>query len=189
MKRVIWWLLLAVLLAGCQQPAEPVSCVAETELERLESELTKETVDMLELQEKLAMWYNLNLLEVHDADFREAYNAILFYTDGVMGSLEIPSQQIHLPIYHGTDAGKGVGHDPETAFPVGGTGNHPVLIMGNDSCRMAVGERFVIHILGQTLTYQVVAVRENWDTTPVTGVDYCSLILGNGYQILAVRTE
>lgn len=192
MKRVIWLLLLVLLLTGCLEPVEtmePVSCVAGAELTRLGKELAKTDMEMLELQENLARWYNVNLLVEHDKEYREKYSEILFYSDGVMGSLEIPSMQVHLPVYHGNSGDRGVGHDPDTAFPIGGIGNHPVLSVEEEIACMEVGEQFLIHILGETLTYQVVAVREDWDTTPVPDMDYCSLILNEEYQILGVRTE
>lgn len=189
MKRAVLGMALVLLLTGCREPAEPVSHVAETELSRLNAELVHTDTDTLELQRNLALWYNVNLLVTHDQEFRDAYDEILFYTDGVMGSLEIPSKQVHLPIYHGTDREKGVGHARDTAFPIGGAGNHPVLMLEEDIGRLDEGEKFVIHILGETLTYQVVAVREKWDTTPVPDTDYCSLILGETYQILGVRSE
>lgn len=186
MKRVIWCVTLLFLLAGCQKPEETVSCIAQAQLTRLEGELAATDGERLAMQENLAMWYNQNLLEENDPDFREAYDTILFYSDGVMGSLEIPGREIHLPIYHGTAGARGIGHDPATAFPIGGTGNHPVLTI-REAVSLEEGELFVIHIMGRDLTYQVVAVRDAWDTTPVPGVDYCSLIIGEDTQALAVR--
>ena len=47
-----------------------------------------------------------------------------------MGVLEIPCIEVELPIYHGIGEEvlqKGVGHISQTAFPVGGEGNHTVL--------------------------------------------------------------
>lgn len=188
MKLVIWCAALLFLLAGCQQPEETVSCIAEAELTRLEGELAETDPESLALQKNLAMWYNQNLVEENDPAFRNAYDTILFYSDGVMGSLEIPGRQVHLPIYHGTDRGQGFGHDPGTAFPIGGEGNHPVLVTAED-LSLESGEEFVIHILGTDLIYQVVAVREDRDIIPVPGVDYCSLLLEENIQILAVRTD
>lgn len=188
MKKGVWCAALLLLLTGCQAPeAEPPGLIAEAELAVLEAEVTEGEAS-LALQENLALWYNLNLLQTREPGFRQAYEQILFYSDGVMGSLEIPSRSVHLPIYHGVDGGSGFGHDPDTAFPTGGTGNHPVLVTAED-ISLAVGDRFVIHILGRELCYQVVAVRRVWDTTAAEGMDYCSLILGNGCQVLGIRGE
>lgn len=186
MRRVFICLVVLLLLTGCAKQEEVACCIAQAELTMLQSDLQVAGEESLALQANLAMWYNQNLVQENDKDFRSAYNTILFYTDGIMGSLEIPGRQIHLPIYHGTDGEKGIGHDPGTAFPIGGTGNHPVLVT-NELPVPAPGEIFVIHILGERLTYQVVAVRDVPDTTAVSEVDYCSLILGDGTQVLAVR--
>ena len=43
--------------------------------------------------------------------------------DGVMGSVEIPSIDVYLPFYHGTDSEsleKGAGHLENSSLPVGG---------------------------------------------------------------------
>ena len=188
MKRVIWCAILLFLLVGCQQPEEAVSCVAEAELSRLEGELAGAGEASLALQENLAMWYNQNLREENDPAFREAYGSILFYSDGVMGSLEVPGKAIHLPIYHGLEGKSGFGHDPDTPFPIGQIGSHPVLVTG-EAISLSPGDTFVIHILEADLTYQVTAVRKERDTTAVPGMDYCSLILENGYQILGIRVD
>lgn len=187
MKRVIWCVALLIFLVGCREAEEiAVSCIAEAELAMLEEDMAGSDRESLALQEALAMWYNLNLLEENDPAFRDAYAAILFYSDGIMGSLEIPGKEIHLPIYHGLEGNKGFGHDPQTAFPIGQPGDHPVLVTDTE-LPLRPGDTFVIHILDRELTYQVAAIRENWDTTAVPGVDYCSLIAGDRRQILAVR--
>ena len=188
MKWVIIWASVLALLAGCAQPEEAVYCIAEAELAVLRDDVTGAGADSLALQEHLAMWYNQNLVKENDPDFRRAYDTILFYTDGAMGSLEILDRQVHLPIYHGTEGERGFGHEPETAFPIGGTGNHPVLVT-REVWELEPGTLFVIHILERDLTYRVEAVRTGRDTAAVSGVDYCSLILGDGTQILAVRQD
>lgn len=188
MKRVILCAALLFFMAGCRE-AEGIAagCIEKAELTRPEGAVEADW-EQYTLQENLAMWYNLNLLEENDPEYRMAYDTILFYSDGVMGSLEIPGQEIHLPIYHGKEGKGGFGHDPDTAFPIGQTGIHPVLVTD-----MEIGlnpdDTFVIHILGKDLCYRVAAVRRQWDTSAVPGVDYCSLILGNKTQVLAVRTD
>src|SRR5690625_1685959 len=50
--------------------------------------------------------------------------------DSIIANLEIPVIDVLLPILHGTSdevLKKGVGHLSETAFPIGGENNHPVL--------------------------------------------------------------
>ena len=78
---------------------------------------------------------NVVLTDPFDADAVKEqnadYNNILNIDgDGVMGSIEIPSIKVYLPIYHGTDSTsleKGAGHLENSSFPVGGRGTHAVI--------------------------------------------------------------
>lgn len=58
----------------------------------------------------------------------ESYDSILNLTgDGIMGYIEIPKINVHLPIYHGTGdstLSKGVGHLLGSSLPVGGKSTH-----------------------------------------------------------------
>lgn len=50
--------------------------------------------------------------------------------NGIMGYVEIPSIQINLPIYHGTDSEtleRGIGHLLGSSLPIGGASTHSVL--------------------------------------------------------------
>lgn len=91
--------------------------------------------------------------------------------DGVMGYVEIPKLDIHLPIYHGTDAEtleKGAGHVIGSSLPVGGPGTHAVISahsgmarekMFSDLGQLAKGDVFFLHTLGETLAYEVESSR------------------------------
>lgn len=60
----------------------------------------------------------------------DGYDDILNFGDGLIGYIDISKINVKLPIYHGdTDKvlEKGVAHLPNTAFPIGGIGNHSVL--------------------------------------------------------------
>lgn len=84
-----------------------------------------------------------------------------------MGSIEIPSIDVNLVIYHGTEEEvlqKGVGHLQGTSLPVGGTGTHSVLSahtglpnkkLFTDLDQLEPGDVFYLHILGETLAYKV----------------------------------
>ena len=67
-----------------------------------------------------------NLLEA-----AQDYSALLDLAgNGIMGYVEIPSIQINLPIFHGTDAEtleRGIGHLLGSSLPIGGIGTHTVL--------------------------------------------------------------
>lgn len=87
--------------------------------------------------------------------------------DGVMGYLSIPKINIKLAIYHGTADDvlqTGVGHLNGTKLPVGGESTHSVLAahrglpsarLFTDIDQMKKGDMFYIHVLDETLAYQV----------------------------------
>ena len=87
--------------------------------------------------------------------------------NGIMGYVNIPSLNIHLPIYHGTDSKtleKGVGHLLGSSLPVGGDTTHSILTahsgmankkMFSDLPQLKIGDVFYLEVLGETLAYQV----------------------------------
>ena len=87
--------------------------------------------------------------------------------DGIMGTIDIPSIDVHLPIYHGIDEAVlqvAIGHIEWTALPVGGAGTHCVISghrglpsakLFTDIDKLVEGDLFTINILGETLTYEV----------------------------------
>lgn len=87
--------------------------------------------------------------------------------DGVMGYISIPKINIKLAIYHGTADDvlqTGVGHLNGTKLPVGGESTHSVLAahrglpsarLFTDIDQMKKGDMFYIHVLDETLAYQV----------------------------------
>ena len=98
----------------------------------------------------------------------EEYRSILnLRGDGVMGYIEVPSIDIYIPVYHGTSndvLSKGVGHLVNTSLPVGGKGTHTVLSahrglpsarLFTDLDKLEKGEKFYLHILGETLAYEI----------------------------------
>lgn len=95
------------------------------------------------------------------------YDDVLDFNDGVIGYIEIPTINVHLPIYHGSGEdilSKGAAHLPNTAFPVGGIGNHCVLaahtgyvgkIFFDDIDKLKTGDMVYIKILDYTFAYKV----------------------------------
>src|SRR5690625_3676458 len=97
-----------------------------------------------------------------------------------MGSLEIPSINVNLPIYHGISDNvlqRGIGHMSNSSLPIGGLGNHTALTAhrGLPSSKlfrhldkMKEEELFFIHTLEETLAYMVVDIQivlideKNW---------------------------
>ena len=89
---------------------------------------------------------------------------------GAMAYVDIPKIDVYLPIEHGTAADtleKSVGHVVGTSLPVGGASTHAVLSahsgmasskLFSDIDQLELGDTFYIHVLGDTLAYQVDAV-------------------------------
>ncbi len=122
------------------------------------------------------------------------YDSLLNITGtGIMGYVEIPSISVYLPIYHGTGSDsleRGIGHLMGSSLPVGGARTHTVLTghsgMANqklftDITVMKEGDVFYLHVLDQTLAYQVDQLNTvlPHDTTHLgisSDADLCTLI-------------
>lgn len=120
--------------------------------------------------------------------------------DGIMGYVEIPKIQVLLPIYHGTEGEtleRGVGHLLGSSLPVGGESTHTILSghsgmasqkMFTDLGQLAVGDVFYLHVLNETLAYQVdeintVLPHETNLLGIVPGEDLCTLVTCTPYGI------
>lgn len=144
-----------------------------------------DTVDELEDEEKEAMLqaardYNESLLwntsrYYPSASETATYNSLLDISDSesgysVMGSIEIASINVSLPIYHGTSdevLASGAGHFEGSSLPVGGVGTHAVITghrglpsaeLFTNLDKLTVGDYFVITVLGEQYTYEVESV-------------------------------
>jgi len=119
---------------------------------------------------------------------------------GIIGTLEIEVIDVHLPIYHGTDEGVlqiGLGHLEGSSLPAGGPGTHTVITghrglpsstLLTNLDRMAIGDIFNIHVLGETLTYRVdqmviVLPHEFEELYIDPDADYCTLVTCTPYGI------
>lgn len=120
--------------------------------------------------------------------------------DGIMGYIEIPTINVNLPIYHGTGSDsleRGVGHLLGSSLPVGGESTHAILTghsgmasqkMFTDLVQVEIGDVFYLHILDETLAYQVRELNTvlPHDTSLLgisTGEDLCTLITCTPYGI------
>ena len=133
------------------------------------------------------------------------YNELLNLSGtGIMGYVEIPSIDVTLPIYHGTDEAVlqvGVGHIEGSSLPVGGPGTHTVLsghrglpsaTLFTDLDQLDMGDVFLLHVLGETLTYQVDQIRivEPDDVSLLAleeGEDLCTLVTCTPYGVNSHR--
>lgn len=133
------------------------------------------------------------------------YENILDVTGtGIMGYVEIPKIRISLPIYHGTDETVlqiAIGHLEGSSLPVGGAGSHciisghrglPSAKLFTDLDELEVGDRFQMHILNDTLAYEVDQIRivepqDLNDLSIVKGKDYCTLVTCTPYGVNSHR--
>lgn len=140
---------------------------------------------------------NLKLTEEEYA----RYEKILDITGtGIMGYLQIPSINVDLPIYHGTEESVlqvAVGHIAGSSLPVGGKGTHcllsghrglPSMRLLTDLDKLSEKDIFMITVLDETITYRVDQIRivlpeETGDLAIVKGRDYCTLITCTPYGI------
>ena len=124
--------------------------------------------------------------------------------DGIMGYVEIPDIDITLPIYHGTDEmvlQVAIGHLEWTSLPTGGEGTHCVISghrglpsarLFTDLDQLTVGDRFMIHVLDEMLTYEVDQIRivEPGETEELLireGKDLCTLVTCTPYGVNSHR--
>ena len=117
-----------------------------------------------------------------------------------MGYVEIPKIQVHLPIYHGTDAevlDRGVGHLLGSSLPVGGKNTHTILSghsgmasqkMFTDLEQLTQGDVFYLNVLNETLAYRVIQIStvlpyETELLSIVPGADLCTLVTCTPYGV------
>lgn len=218
MKRVLSALLIAALFLagiGCLFFTDIVYFLASQRQGRVIEDYQQSAEAMnaqrLEAEYQRATNYNLQLSTgiIHDPfseeqpEHTDAYNEILNIKD-TMGTLEIPKIQVNLPIYHGTGdtvLSEGVGHLKGTSLPVGGASTHAVLTghrgysgakLFTDLDKLAMGDRFYLHVLDQTLTYEVDQIRtvETNQTEALkieSDQDYVTLLTCTPYQINSHR--
>lgn len=127
-----------------------------------------------------------------------------------IGSIEIPTIHMELPIYHGVSEDvlqRGIGHMSNSSFPIGGLGTHTALTghrglpsskLFRDLDKMEMEDIFYIHTLDETLAYQVDDIKIvlpneiDWLQLDETK-DYATLITCEPYMInthrLLVRGE
>jgi sortase A len=142
-----------------------------------------ESVDTLSVDDKASLLaeakeYNHGLNEVVSDSFSseafagdERYNGILNITeDGQIGTINIPSIDCRLPIYHGSSEDmltKGAVHLAGTAFPIGGSSARSVIsahtafpgkIFFDRLSEVEIGETFSVTVLGDTFYYKVTEI-------------------------------
>ncbi len=174
-----------------------------------------ETVASLDTEKYEAIWnnalaYNKALAEtgifwMPDEEQMADYESQLNVTGtGNMGYIDIPKINVSLPIYHGTEEAvlqTSIGHLVGTSLPSGGESSHcalsghrglPSAKLFSDLDKLIEGDRFILTVLDQTLTYEVDQIRivEPTDVSDLVieeGQDYCTLITCTPYSINSHR--
>ena len=123
---------------------------------------------------------------------------------GLIGHLERPVMSVYLPVYYGTSdevLSKGVGYIVNSSLPVGGVNTHSVLsghtgLPGAELLssldKMKEGDMFFIHVLGETLAYEVdeISVVKPDETEGLKifpGKDYVTLVTCTPYGVNSDR--
>lgn len=122
----------------------------------------------------------------------------------VMSRIQVPSAEIDLPVYHGTEEttlSHGVGHLFGTALPVGGMGTHTVLT-GHTGIATATlfdnlvgvqsGDLMSVETLGETLFYRVtqtqtVLPEDTESIRPIADQELLTLITCTPYGVNSHR--
>lgn len=151
----------------------------------------------LTAQREAAQWYNNMLsgaaITEGGASAPPSAYAQQLTVGGVMAYVDIPKINVYLPVQHGTEADtleKSVGHVVGTSLPVGGGSTHAVLSahsgmasskLFSDIDQLTEGDVFYIHVLGDTLAYEVDSIHTvlPTDTSLLQiedGKDYVTLV-------------
>lgn len=176
-----------------------------------------DTVDTLSVEDKAALLaeaeeYNRGLNEVVSDSFSseafegdERYNNILNITEnGQIGTINIPSIDCRLPIYHGSSEdmlSKGAVHLAGTAFPIGGSSTRSVIsahtafpgkIFFDRLSEVEIGNEFSVTVLGDTLYYRVIDVKvvlpdETEYLVPEKDKDLITLVTCTPYSVNSHR--
>lgn len=179
------------------------------------SELEDQEVVDYDAERSKAQAYNLALLpsilpdsfaiaDAADEPDREYMDCLNIAGDGMMGIIEIPKIDIRIPIYHTTEdevLQKAAGHLEGSSLPTGGEGNHSVISahrglpsasLFTDLDKMAEGDHFLLHVLDETLCYEVdqIMVVEPEETDSLaaeSGKDLVTLLTCTPYGVNSHR--
>lgn len=128
------------------------------------------------------------------------YESCLNVNGPLMGYIDIKKINLHLPLYHGTSdevLQQGIGHVEGTSLPVKQESVHCVFVghsglpsarLFTDLDQLEIGDTFQVHILNETLFYQVDQIKivlpdEIDDLRIEKGKEYISLVTCTPYGI------
>lgn len=124
-----------------------------------------------------------------------SYESLLDITGtGIMGYIDIPEINVHLPVYHGTSPEilqNAAGHVEGTSLPVGGKSSRCVITghtglpsakLFTDLDELEAGDTFQLNVLDKTLTYQVCHIKT------VLPEDVASIRIKKGEDLVTLVT-
>ncbi len=137
---------------------------------------------------------------VRDGEKDSTYESLLNLNgDGMMGYVEIPVINVKVPIYHYTtdeSLEKGAGHLFGSSLPVGGESTHcifphivdfPSAKLFTDLNLVEEGDIFYLHILNQTLAYEVDQIHtvlpDQTESLAIRRKDYVTLVTCTPYAV------
>ena len=115
---------------------------------------------------------------------------------GMMGYVDIPKIDVHLPVYQGIEEKalqSGAGYWPGTSLPTGGAGTHCAITAHNglvkakmftDLYKLEIGDTFSLSILDRVLTYEVDQIL----TTLPEDIEPLQIVPGEDYVTLYTCT-
>ncbi|MDL2300319.1 class C sortase [Clostridiaceae bacterium OttesenSCG-928-D20] len=148
--------------------------------------------------------YNNFSVSDKDAITDEYLKNLNFGKDYLMGYLIIPTIKVRLAIYHTVEEfalSKGIGHMPQTAFPIGGAGTHSVLTghtglpsseLLTNLIKLSYGDYFAVRIMNEEYWYIVdqieVVLPDEMELLAIEdGKDYITLATCTPYGINSHR--
>lgn len=206
-NKVITLVLILVFLAGLSLLLYPTvsnywnTLHASQAVENYVQEVQNLNDEQYEKMLDAARTYNRSLLNGRSDEQKEAYQSLLNLDgSGIMGYIEIPTIELSLPIYHNTEDSVlqiAVGHIDWSSLPIGGESTHSVLSghrglpsakLFTNLDKLVVGDRFVIRVLNEVMTYEVdrILIVEPTDLSTLTiedGKDLCTLVTCTPYGI------
>lgn len=215
-NKLFYMILVVVFVAGLSLLLYPVisnaynSWLQSRAIAEYSQQVNQMEKEVYEQEMAKAHAHNQALLEREDPyslpeEMVSQYNGLLSVTSQkIMAYVEIPSLDVSLPIAHGTsdDVLKDkIGHLEWSSLPVGGENTHAVISghrglpsseLFTNIDHLELGDKFYIHVLGDTLEYQVcnIAVVEPEDQRLLRveeGQDLVTLVTCTPYGINSHR--
>lgn len=155
--------ILSGVILGCVPIFAPIMTQKHQDsvIKNYQNNVSKMTQEELQQAKSEAKEYNNS----SDEEGRSNYYAAIDQ-ESVISFIDIPSIDVHLPIYKGTDEDtleRGIGWLEKTSYPIGGKGTHCVLsghsglvtqTMFSNLSKMEVGDKFYLNTFDEVLCYK-----------------------------------